>query len=572
MKRLLFGLLLLSICLFGEEKSTESKNGSFTISKDNREHTLIFTKFNENGEYSVNVGARGGRFVSASAPSGIIVTPADQSNLFSSASAKKTVTKYPDAFNFLFDGYFRPNGEKSGDNDLYWKVDVDTKFYVVQSGDTKDIISLVGNSVSFNSYEGSQLVDSSWLITRQSGGSCTKNIASNFFHFSDDISTAAWCVPGTSNVDGDMYIIKGTHNSNDATDQGTLKVVAPDTIKLSSTSVVSNKEYGKSSADNISKTFIRGDQDRSAIQLTVTTTPLVNYNDIPAGWVGISTESYASASIAGLYTPDASQPKLRGKLTPNVLGCVGYLYAGGASPAYQKFIRFIKFGIVVIPSNAIYDLYVFKTKKGHESMEFTAAVNPAYMFDTVDTSTRFTWEITEGSDKVSIIKSGNRDNTCTITAKSVDKLSDSIGDVKLKVTWNYNGTEKGEKEIAFTVRSIWSLRITSNSRPNSNAKKWVVTYSLLDNFNTALPNEVCNGLRAYESFTQHLWPGLADMGNPVLSSNYLTDTFIPPALINSDGDGTQTITIDHMKRTHHISIPILGDSVIYTNVNYQRNQ
>lgn len=194
------------------------------------------------------------------------------------------------------------------------------------------------------------------------------------------------------------------------------------------------------------------------------------------------------------------------------------------------------------------------------------------MFDTVDTSTKFTWKITEGSDKVSIIKSGNRDNTCTITAKSVDKLSDSIGDVKLKVTWAYNGTEKGEKEIAFTVRSIWSLGITSNSRPNSNVKKWVVTYSLLDNFNATLPNEVCNGLRAYESFTQHLWPGLADMGNPVLSSNYLTDTFIPPALINSDGDGIQTITIDHMKRTHHISIPILGDSVIYTNVNYQRHQ
>ena len=56
------------------------------------------------------------------------------------------------------------------------------------------------------------------------------------------------------------------------------------------------------------------------------------------------------------------------------------------------------------------------------------------MFDTVDTSTKFTWKITEGCDKVSIIKSGNRDNTCTITAKRVDKLSDSIGDVKLKVT------------------------------------------------------------------------------------------------------------------------------------------
>lgn len=570
MKReVIVAIVLSAMALIAADKTTSSRSESFSISKDERHHTLTFTNFEAESEYSVSVGASGGKFVSASAPSGIIVTPADQSELFSSATATKTAGALPDSFNFVFSGYFRPDGDADAGSDLPWDIDVEASFYTIESGNSKDIISLVGESVTFNSYVGAELVDSSWLIIRQAGGTCTKSISSNF-NFSDDISATSWCVPGTSNVDGDNYTIKGTYNSTGATDQGTLKVVAPDTIKLSSTFFVSNDEYGKSLAD---KTFIRGDQDRSAVQVTVTTKPAVNYEDIPADWVGVSTESYSGANIAALYTPDSSQPKLKGTIIPDVLGCVGYLYAGGKTHPYQKFIRFIKFGIVVIPSNPIYDLYVFKTKNEHESIEFSASVDPPYMFNTVDTTTKFTWEILEGDDKVSIEKSGVRDETCVVTAKGVDKLSTTAGDVKLKVTWNYNGVEKGEKEISLTVRSIWSLNITSNSRPDMDIQKWIVTYSLLDNLGTPLPDDVCAGLRAYESFAKDLWEGrFPSLGHPILSSNHLTDTFMPIVPVNYDGDGIQTITIDHMKRTHHISIPIIDNSVKYSDITYEWNQ
>ena len=134
--------------------------------------------------------------------------------------------------------------------------------------------------------------------------------------------------------------------------------------------------------------------------------------------------------------------------------------------------------------------------------------------------------------------------------------------------------ERGEKEIAFTVRSIWSFNVISTERPNPNEYRWIVRYSLLDNFNVALPDDVCRGLRASEIFEHNLWPGFPFLGTPVLSSNSLTDTFVPPPVPNppGDGNGIQTITIDHVKRTHSISIPYLGNSVAYSNIVYQRNQ
>ena len=139
-------------------------------------------------------------------------------------------------------------------------------------------------------------------------------------------------------------------------------------------------------------------------------------------------------------------------------------------------------------------------------------------------------------------------------------------------SWVYSANKGmyGEKEIKITVRSLRQLTVTSITKPEQYT--WQVVYRLDDQLGTALPAEVCSSLHATESFERNIWPTLSPtMGHPVLSGNRLTDTLncspidIP---LGRDGDGRQIITIDHMRRTHDVRIPLSGNMVYYENITY----
>ena len=70
--KVIVAIVLSSVALMAGDKTTSSRSESFSISKDERHHTLTFTNFEAESEYSVSVGASGGKLVSASAPSGIL--------------------------------------------------------------------------------------------------------------------------------------------------------------------------------------------------------------------------------------------------------------------------------------------------------------------------------------------------------------------------------------------------------------------------------------------------------------------------------------------------------------------
>ena len=103
-----------------------------------------------------------------------------------------------------------------------------------------------------------------------------------------------------------------------------------------------------------------------------------------------------------------------------------------------------------------------------------------------------------------------------------------------------------------------------------------MVYSLQDQLGENFPDDICKGLKAYESFTVHLWGGIPDLGNPTLVINRLTDTFSPALLQgtpNVDGIGHQIITIDHMKKEHDILIHCDEyKPVEYSNEKYFYNQ
>ena len=67
--KVIVAIVLSAVALMAGDKTTSSRSESFSISKDERHHTLTFTNFEAESEYSVSVGASGGKLVSASAPS-----------------------------------------------------------------------------------------------------------------------------------------------------------------------------------------------------------------------------------------------------------------------------------------------------------------------------------------------------------------------------------------------------------------------------------------------------------------------------------------------------------------------
>lgn len=305
--------------------------------------------------------------------------------------------------------------------------------------------------------------------------------------------------------------------------------------------------------------------------------PSVPYSEIPDGWTGIKiTNGESAIKLSSLYTADSKQPELKGVIAPNAMGCIGYVSAGGKDEKYQKFMKFVKFGLSVVPITDRYDLYVFKSKTGYESVEFRAAINPPALETAIDPDKKFVWEVTKGQDKVELIfdSSDTRKKDCKVKAKGVAHLSQSADDVEVKVSWSY-GAIGSEKTIKFTVRSIYYLNVESSTRIVDNLQQpvWQVVYSLRDQLGAKLPDNVCAGLRAVESFTSNVWDGVPDTGSPTLKMNRLKDTFAPKKISwSGDGHGRQTIAIDHMRRTHTIKIPWDGDMVNYSEVVYEYNR
>ena len=231
MKReVIVAIVLSAMALIAADKTTSSRSESFSISKDERHHTLTFTNFEAESEYSVSVGASGGKLVSASAPSGIMVTPTDQSELFSSATATKTAGTLPDSFNFVFSGYFRPDGDAEGGSDLPWDVEVGTKFYYIKSNQEngeKEIIVPAGTSVTYTAYEGANTKSSNWTVNGQS-----KNDESSIIFNRRWWDVPGWFSASMETPDPAIYNIsaRATDNS-DKSDSGTMIVVGVDRIE-----------------------------------------------------------------------------------------------------------------------------------------------------------------------------------------------------------------------------------------------------------------------------------------------------------------------------------------------------
>lgn len=193
--KVIVAIVLSAVALMAGDKTTSSRSESFSISKDERHHTLTFTNFEAESEYSVSVGASGGKLVSASAPSGIMVTPTDQSELFSSATATKTAGTLPDSFNFVFSGYFRPDGDIEEGSDLPWDVEVGTKFYWIEASgyDEKDITVPEGTTVQYVARENGDSKKSNWTVSMSGGASQSKSEAASItFNRSFWGDIAAW--------------------------------------------------------------------------------------------------------------------------------------------------------------------------------------------------------------------------------------------------------------------------------------------------------------------------------------------------------------------------------------------
>lgn len=141
------------------------KTASVTISADKLSETVNFLKFYQGCNYSVTANASGGSFVSASATAGI-VTPANQSGLFGSATVEKGGGTLPEAFSLQFYGKFRPTGTgvggngTTGNNDLDWSINVNGVFgndsFYISPG---EVISI---APTLTSYRGNSTAVSSW--------------------------------------------------------------------------------------------------------------------------------------------------------------------------------------------------------------------------------------------------------------------------------------------------------------------------------------------------------------------------------------------------------------------------
>lgn len=492
-----------------------------------------------------------------------------------SATAWIAANASPVSFTISMSGELTKSGDGGGP--VTWSASADTKFFYIKNNktsDSKDAIVLVGDGITYTAYERSSAKSSNWIVKR--GSSPIEKAGSTNFILPDHAShVSSWLIPGTSAVREGRYDFEAKNPDNNKTDSGITNVVGPAAISLKPTGSTGTtvSGYGKAVADGRGELVLWGDPPinsrTQALSVTVTLGSAVSYDQIPSGWQGVSAINLGSTSLSSLLVADGSQPKLKAQIIPNTMGSIGYVYAGGNGEAYQKFVKFVKFGILAIPTTDRFDLYVFKSKTGHEFVDFTAAVNPPVLESEIDPEKPFVWEIVKGADKVELIfkSDDTRKKNCRVKARGITNLSQASDDVEVKVSWSYGGIG-AEKTIKFTVRSVAFMQVVSNTRPQN--FQWLVVYRIYDQLREALSDEICRNLVASESFEKQVWIGWGNHTSPILQSNRLTDTFEPPPPARSTpGDGRQTITIDRMKRTHNISIPVNSPNVIYSDITYQ---
>ncbi len=532
---------------------------------------VFFTKW-ERTTYRLSAAAvNGWEFIDKET----VITAGDPDGNSATKTIKATETS-PEWFSLGLRGKMFKPGDEEG-SPIGWSAKIDTRFFYIKSDrGTRDAVVAVGSDIEYSARDGERSAEADWNI--ESGSGSVKKTNSDYFQFSSDIGNQAWMVPGTRVVDGGEYTVKATSSSGQ-TDSGTLKVVGPDAIKISEGYFRQNSDYGKSAADQRSKIFLWGDDPISSrnarIEVTVATTPSVAYDEIPSGWTGIEVTDGIRSKLSSFYSRDTAQPKLKGTIVPNVMGCIGYVSAGGNTSLTQKYLKFVKFGVWITPTDD-YDLYVFKEERGFDSAKLEAKVNPEELENIIDADKSFEWEITKGGDKVELTfdKNDKKKKYCTVKARGIGNLSRAVGDVEVKVRWSY-GSVAAADTTKFTVRSIWFLEQISSRRIVDDIQKpsWIVVYKLKDNLGQFMPDNVCAGLKITESFISNVWEGAPELGDANLKRNYAADTFRPMALQSwSDGKGTQVLTVDHIRLTHDISIPWDGDKVEYSNVVYQRNQ
>lgn len=378
----------------------------------------------------------------------------------------------------------------------------------------------------------------------------------------------------SSNISG-PYTVKAARNGRRAKDaDATVKNVGPNTMQATIGSLVSTPaapQYGIANASIVRVGDTPLSVRQSNIMIEATTNPSIPYADIPTGWVGMSADTIMSP----FFTADSTNPKTKGKVIPNTSGKIGYVHVG--VPAGNKYIKIIKFSNIVLPTPPpITDLWVLSTasKASLKYVDFYASVVPT----SIEADNNYIWTIESGSDKIElkydhVTNNATTKKHCRIQAKGLSNLSSSVGDVKVKVSWQYNSSTKAEVEFLLTVRSLHTFDVTSNAVDPNDEYKWNVTYELRDQLGTALPPSICAGLYAVESFSKDVWIGWPHLGNKTFTSTdyYLYDEFIPPLLQKAaDGDGTQTISIDHVQKTQDISIPVGASSVTYSNISYTR--
>lgn len=325
--KVIVAIVLSAVALMAGDKTTSSRSESFSISKDERHHTLTFTNFEAESEYSVSVGASGGKLVSASAPSGIMVTPTDQSELFSSATATKTAGTLPDSFNFVFSGYFRPDGDIEEGSDLPWDVEVGTEFYYIKSDQEdgeKEIVVPAGTSVTYTAYEGASTKNSNWTVNGQS-----KNNESSIIFNRNWWDVPGWFSASMGTPDPDIYSISASPvDRSNVSDSGVMTVVG--VASVGGHGKISTREEAPGGTDKWTDEETIYAQPQSVVHLAMSLTPSVTPDDNLKNSINWSVSGW-TASI----TPDESN-KLEATFKPG--SCGDYVVTASCGSS-QRLIR-----------------------------------------------------------------------------------------------------------------------------------------------------------------------------------------------------------------------------------------
>ena len=243
--------------------------------------------------------------------------------------------------------------------------------------------------------------------------------------------------------------------------------------------------------------------------------------------------------------------------------CWGYatIHSGGSSADYQKFIRMIKYVAHIYnrPVDAERVLWVIPSKSALGEIDLEARLQGLPSDSPYATSYELTWTVTSGVGKVSLdttcFSSNPHKLKCRVKVVDAAHVSSAVDDVTVEVSWKTVGIKrKSTDTINFTVRTLHHLNVVSNTRSGTYPiYKWNLEYRIMDNFNTAVPNDILNTLVANESWSNQFGIGYMSstlwnitLGSPTLSTNSLKDE-LKNGLFQKNYEtfgGNQKITID----------------------------